>query len=97
MEVREGGKLMSNKKIIAYDESDNFIWGTFKNKKDLHSALRETFKMNSTYSDKDFEINNPLGDISKESYLNSEIEQYLDLYQLQLARDILFLKESDND
>ena len=67
---------MSNE-ITVWDEADKFIYGTFKNKLEIHNHFREQFKMNCTYQDEEFEIHNPLGDLNDENYLDNEINEYL--------------------
>ena len=70
--------------ITVWDESEGFIYGTFKNKLELHNRFREQYKMNCTYQDKEFEIHNPLGDLNDENYLNKEINQYLCMFGLSI-------------
>ena len=74
---------MSNE-ITVWDEADKFIYGTFKNKLEMHNHFREQFKMNCTYQDEEFEIHNPLGDLNDENYLDEEINQYLCQFGLQI-------------
>jgi len=72
--------------IIVWDKSDGFIYGTFKNKLEIHNCFREEFKMANTYSDKEFEIHNPLGDLNDENYLNKEISEYLCMFGLSIKK-----------
>ena len=46
---------MSNE-ITVWDEADKFIYGTFKNKLEMHNHFREQFKFINTYSDKHVSI-----------------------------------------
>lgn len=76
---------MSNE-ITVWDEADKFIYGTFKNKLEMHNHFREQFKFINTYSDKEFEINNPLGDLNDKNYLNKEISEYLCMFGLSILQ-----------
>ena len=70
---------MSNE-ITVWDEADKFIYGTFKNKLEIHNHFRERFKFINTYSDEEFEINNPIGDLNDKNYLNDEVSEYLCMF-----------------
>ena len=70
---------MSNE-ITVWDETDKFIYGTFKNKLEIHNHFRERFKFINTYSDEEFEINNPIGDLNDKNYLNDEVSEYLCMF-----------------
>ena len=74
---------MSNE-ITIWDESDGFIYGTFKNKLEMHNHFREQFKFINTYSNEEFEIHNPIGDLNDKNYLNKEISEYLCQFGLQI-------------
>lgn len=50
----------------------------------MHNHFREQFKFINTYSDKEFEIYNPLGDLNDKNYLNKEISEYLCMFGLSI-------------
>tara|TARA_A100001015_G_C14323738_1_gene456609 strand:+ start:53 stop:298 length:246 start_codon:yes stop_codon:yes gene_type:complete len=77
---------MSNK-ITIWDESDGFIYGTFKNKLEIHNCFRQEFKMNCTYQDEEFEVHNPLGDLNDKNYLDNEIKGYLCMFGLSIKEE----------
>lgn len=73
--------------ITVWDEGDGYVYGTFKNKLEIHDHFRQEFKLINTYSDKEFEIHNPLGDLNDENYLDEEINQYLCQFGLQIKEN----------